>query len=154
MTRATDSGATWSVAGTDSDKVDALIDMQTALDPAYEVSGSVGWVFKKSTLGSIRKLKDAENRYIWQPGLRAGEPDMLLGDPYALDQSFPDATAGNRPILYGDLSQYIIRDVGAMRTRVLPELYAETDEIGMTVWLRSDGEAANEQALLYVEASA
>ena len=135
---ASDSGATWSL-GTPAGNGDSLIEAQVSLDPAYEAAGSVGWMFNKTTLGEIRKLKDTQNRYHWQPGLRAGEPDLLLGDMYVVNQDMPAPAGTNRMILYGDFSSFIIRDAGAMRLRVLNELYAETDEIGMIAWYRSDG---------------
>ena len=149
---ASDSGATWSL-GTPAGNGDSLIEAQVSLDPAYEASGSVGWMFNKTTLGEIRKLKDGENRYHWQPGLRAGEPDLLLGDMYVVNQDMPAPSGTNRAILYGDMSSYIIRDAGAMRLRVLNELYAETDEIGMIAWYRSDGKCKRISAAITADPS-
>ena len=149
---ATDSGATWSLAGTGFDNGDSLIAAQTALDPAYE-TGNVGWVLHKTTLGEIRKLKTTDN-YLWQPGLRFGEPDLLLNDRYVVDNSMPLPELGNRAIVYGDLSRYIIRDVATMRSQFLGELFALTDQVGMTAYMRSDGRVSLPAALLYVEVAA
>lgn len=150
---ASDSGAVWDLTPTNPwDNADALIDCQTSLDPAYD--NSVGWMFNKATLGEIRKLKNSNGDYIWQPGLAQGEPDRLLNDPYVVNQSMPDASGTNRAIIFGDFSRYIIRDVGTMRLRVLGELYAETDELAIISWWRCDGRVALAEAIRYMATSA
>src|SRR5690606_31886754 len=55
---------------------DDLIDLQHALRRPYRERAS--WLMEDSTLKTIRKLKDDQGQYIWQPGLREGEPDTLL----------------------------------------------------------------------------
>ncbi len=148
---ASDSGANWLTNPPQPyTNADALIDLQISLDPAYE-AGNIAFMFNKKTLGEVRKLKDTQGRYIWQPGLRAGEPDLLLGDNYVINQNMPDATGTNRAFVYGDMSKYIIRDAGTMRSQVLTELYSANDQLGMHVWWRSDGRVQLPPAIKFAD---
>ena len=124
-------------AGTSTVTGDELIDLQMSIDPAYQANAS--WQFNFATLGIIRKLKDANGQYLWQPGLRAGEQDLLLGKPYVINQDVAAMTTGNKPVVYGDFSQYIIRDVMDITVLRLAERFAEYAQVGFLAFSRHDG---------------
>ncbi len=124
---------------------DELIDLQDALDPAWE--GNSGWAMRKATRKLIRQLKDTTNQYLWQPGLQAGEPDMLLGAPVAVIQEMPVATTGNVSVVYGDFTQYVIRDAGTSRFFRLDELYRANDQTGFVMFARHDGRGLQSGAI-------
>lgn len=155
VTGATGATAEWDItpAATYSN-ADNLIDFQAELDPAYEAAGNVGWMFSRATLAEIRKIKATDGQYIWQPALRAGEQDMLLGAPYVVNQEVASVGASATAFVYGDMNSYIIRDVAGMRTRILSELYAVNDQFGIVSWMRSDGNVANAAAILTMACSA
>lgn len=96
---------------------------------------------------SIRKMiGSGSGEYIWQPGLKQGEPDLLLGYPVVINPDMDSAitvAAENYMILFGDLSSYKIRDVASVRLRRLEERYADTDQIAFIAFLRSDGNYVN-----------
>lgn len=124
---------------------DELFDLQHSVDPAYR-SGA-GWMMKDGTLGVIRKLKDSQNQYLFQPGLQLGVPDRLLGDSININQSMEgmddsgDTTdAAEIILLYGQLSKYKARRVRQIRLRRLVERYADTDQEGFVAFLRADGD--------------
>lgn len=96
---------------------DALIDCAAALHSAYRARST--WVFNSITGAAIRKLKDTTGQYIWQPGLQAGTPDMLIGRPIAIWENMPAVGANNFPVALGDWQQaYILADrVGIRITR-------------------------------------
>src|SRR5262245_25200420 len=118
---------------------DEVIDLQHSIDPAYRVRAT--WMFHDTILAFIRKLKESTtNAYIWQPGLQLGVPDRLLGDTYTINQSMSAAfTTGQKLILYGDMSKYVIRDVNTIRMVRLDELFAATDQVGFIAFMRTDG---------------
>jgi HK97 family phage major capsid protein len=118
---------------------DEVIDLIHSVDPAYREGAS--FMFHDSVLAVIRKLKESTtNAYIWQPGLQAGIPDMLLGYPYTVNQSMSSTfTTGQKLILFGRMSKYIIRDVASIRLVRLDERYADTDQIAFIAFMRSDG---------------
>jgi hypothetical protein len=60
------------------------------------------WIMNRTTLGSVRKLKDAENRYIWMPGIQNAAPNTIDGDPYVEMPDMPSEGAGLYPVAYGD----------------------------------------------------
>ncbi len=136
----TSAGAGKTTASGTAITADELIDLQDALDPAYESFPSVGWMLKKSTLTAIRKLKDSNNQYIWQPGLRAAEPDELLGAPYTLNQDMPAIAVNNITVLYGAFEKYVIRDVASLRLYRLEERYRDNDQTGFIAFSRHDGD--------------
>jgi len=118
---------------------DELISLQHSVDPAYREGPQVRWMFKDSTLAAIRKLKTSDLQYIWQPGANLGEPSLLFGKPYTVNQDMDAIASTKKPVLFGDFSKYIIRDVASFRLRRLEELYAGTDQVGFVAFSRHDG---------------
>jgi HK97 family phage major capsid protein len=118
---------------------DEVIDLIHSVDPAYRQGAS--FMFHDTILATIRKLKESTtNAYIWQPGLQSGVPDRLLGYRYTINQSMSATfTTGQKLILFGDLSKYLIRDVSSIRLVRLEERYADLDQIAFIAFMRSDG---------------
>lgn len=126
---------------------DELIDMVHAVDPAYRTGDSVGWMFEDATLKAIRKLKDGDSQYLWQPGMRGGEPDLLFGYPYTINQDVASIATGNITVLFGDFSKYVIRDVAQMRLHRLEERYRDNDQTGFVAFSRHDGDLLQSAAI-------
>jgi HK97 family phage major capsid protein len=118
---------------------DEVIDLIHSVDPAYRPNAS--FMFHDTILATIRKLKESTtNAYIWQPGLQSGVPDRLLGYRYTINQSMSATfTTGQKLMLFGDLSKYLIRDVSSIRLVRLEERYADLDQIAFIAFMRSDG---------------
>lgn len=125
------SGQTTTVIGDD------LTDLFYAVTAPYRRNAE--WMMDDAMIKVIRKLKDANDQYLWQPGLTSGEPDMLLGKPVHSDPDMPDPAASAKSILFGDFSAYFIRDVGQLTIRRSDEIYIATDEIGFFGLHRTDG---------------
>lgn len=81
---------------------DALIDLTYELETEY-LSGAT-FVMSRQTAKGIRKLKDADGNYIWADGLN-GNPATLLGYPITFVDEMPAATAGQLPVIFGNLNQ-------------------------------------------------
>lgn len=124
-------------AGAAAITYDELVDLMHSVDPAYQ--NSARWMLNFTTLGLIRKLKDSANMPVWAP-MANGVPDTILGRPYIINQDIPAATTGLKSVLYGDFSNYHIRDAGGVVLLRLEERYAEKLQVGFLGFLRSDGD--------------
>ncbi|RAI43977.1 phage major capsid protein [Rhodoplanes roseus] len=83
-------------------KADGLIDLYYALAPFYRTRGV--WMCNGKTLATLRKLKDGQGNYLWQPGLAGGQPDTILGRPVVEAVDMPDIAANAFPVLFGDFA--------------------------------------------------
>ncbi|TPM36628.1 phage major capsid protein [Mesorhizobium sp. B2-3-5] len=81
---------------------DPLISLLYGLPKAYRQRGA--WLMNGSTLATIRKLKDGQGNYLWQPSYQAGEPETLLSRPIVEAVDMPDIASGAFPIVYGDFA--------------------------------------------------
>lgn len=81
---------------------DGLIDLFYALAPFYRQRGT--FMCNGSTLAAIRKLKDTQNRYLWEPSLVVGQPETILGRPVVEAVDMPDIGANTYPVAFGDFS--------------------------------------------------
>ena len=81
---------------------DAIIDLVYALGAQYRANAS--FVMNSKTAGMIRKLKDADGRFLWSDGLAAGEPARLLGYPVLVAEDMPDAASNSYSLAFGDFA--------------------------------------------------
>lgn len=81
---------------------DAIVDLVYALGAEYRAGATV--VMNSKTTGVVRKLKDADGRYLWSDGLAAGEPARLMGYPVLVAEDMPDIAAGAFPIAFGNFA--------------------------------------------------
>lgn len=137
---------------------DEIIQLYHDVDPMYRDQPMAQWHMHDQVLREIRKLKDGQGNYLWEMGdLRSGEPNMLLGKPYYINNdmtSFPtEAGDGNDVLAFGDFSKFIVRSVSGMNLRVLNELYAANMQIGMFMWHRWDSRMIQPQAIKYLRLS-
>lgn len=125
---------------------DEVIDVYHSLGQPYRPNAS--WLMNDSTLKVVRKFKDTTNQYIWQPGLQAGQPDLLLGRPVYTDPNIAAVAASARVAVFGDIAKaYIIRDVEGPTVKVLNELYAVNGQVGFRSSLRTDGDLRDANAV-------
>ncbi|WP_417853614.1 phage major capsid protein [[Clostridium] scindens] len=113
-------------------KSDDMLDLVYALKRPYRKTAS--FIMNDKTLASLRKLKDNNGAYIWQPSYQAGEPDRVLG--YAVHTS---AYAPEDAIAFGDYKYYNIGDRGTRSFSELRELFAGNGMIGYVAKERVDG---------------
>ena len=116
---------------------DELIDLQHSLKSSYRRKAT--FIMNDATIAAIRKLKDGAGQYIWQPGIKEGAPDMLFNQKVLMSNYMPLVAAGNKVILYGDLSYYWLADRAGRTLQRLNELYALNDQVGYKLTERLDG---------------
>lgn len=116
---------------------DELISLIHSVDPAYRLGSR--FMFNDSTLLAIRKLKDGNGKYLFQDNPQLGQPDLIHGYPYTINQHVASIATGAKAILFGQFSKYKIRDVSTLRMRRLVERFADTDQEGFVAFFRTDG---------------
>lgn len=116
---------------------DELIDLYHSLSVAYR--GKAVWMLNDTTVQFIRKLKDKNGQYLWQPGLVAGAPDTILGRPVVVSRYMPVIGSENKTVAFGDFSYYWIADRQGRSFRRLDELFASTGQVGFRGSQRVDG---------------
>ena len=116
---------------------DDIISLVYTLKRPYRKSAA--FITNDKTLASLRKLKDNNGAYLWQPSLTAGEPDRLFGYAVYTSQFAPEASAGKAAMAFGDFSYYNIGDRGARSMQELKELFAGNGMIGYVMKERVDG---------------
>ena len=97
------------------------------------------FIMNDSVISVIRKLKDENKAYMWQPSYQADEPDRLLGYPIYTSPYAPAISAGAAVIAFGDMSYYNIGDRGTRTIQELRELFAGNDMTGYVMKERIDG---------------
>ena len=127
---------------------DDLIELEHSLDPAYRSDPSVRWMFNDGTLKSLRKLKDGEGEYIWNPmNVQTGAPATISGYGYVINQAVADIGSGNRSVTFGAMNKYIVRMVKEFAIKRLVERYADYGQVGFIGFTRIDGELMDTAAV-------
>lgn len=119
-------------------KVDGLLEAKFAVKDKYQPGCE--WIFHRTAILKLMKLKDSDGQYIWQPSVVQGTPDLLLGRPVNSSEFAPHTfTTGKYVGLYGDLKHYWIVDALGLEIQVLTELYARSNQIDYLSRLETDG---------------
>lgn len=120
---------------------DDLIELEHSVDPAYRNDPSCKWMFNDTTLKVLRKLKDLEGNYIWQPAdVKGGAPATILNYSYAVNQAMASIAASAKPIAFGAMNKYLVRVVNEFAMKRLVERYADYGQVGFIGFARLDGE--------------
>ena len=124
---------------------DEVIDLVYSVRSVYRPNAV--FLMNDSAIRALRKLKDGSGQYLWQPGLREGEPDRLLNHRVYTSAYMPEIAAGNKPILFGDFKSYWIADRDGRSFQRLNELYAKTGQVGFLATERVDGRLVLPEAM-------
>jgi HK97 family phage major capsid protein len=123
---------------------DTLITLAYAPKQGYRANAS--WVMNRKTESVIRKFKDGQNNYIWQPGAAAGQPATLLGYPVAEAEDMPDIASSSYAVAFGDFKRgYLIVD--RVGVRVLRDPYSAKPYVLFYTTKRVGGGVQNFEAL-------
>lgn len=116
---------------------DELINLVYALKAPYRRNAK--FLMNDATISAIRKLKDGNGVYLWQPSLQAGEPDKLVGYDLYTSPYVPTMAAGAYTVAFGDFRNYWIADRAGRTVQRLNELYATNGQVGFVATERVDG---------------
>ncbi|MFI3201891.1 MAG: phage major capsid protein [Eubacteriales bacterium] len=123
---------------------DAVLNVIYALKRVYRKNAS--FLINDQLIASVRKLKDSNGAYMWQPSLLAGEPDKLMGYPIHTSQFAPEDAFS-----FGDYRYYNIGDRGTRSFKQLTELFAGNGMIGYVAKERVDGKLILPEAVQIVK---
>lgn len=131
-------GKPGSAGQTTSVTYDDLIDLIHSVDVAYRNERSK-FMFHDLSLAKARKLKDGQQRPLWEPSTQAGVPDALLGYGYVVNNDMPQMGASVKSVLFGDFEAgFVVRDVQGIQLLRLEERYADFLQVGFLSFARAD----------------
>lgn len=117
---------------------DELITMVYSVNEEYRLNAQ--WLMRDATAAAIRKLKDDDGQYLWQPSQQVGAPDRLLGFEVYTDPNVAATGINSNSVAFGDFSTFYIRDVGTVRIERSDDFAFAND---LTTWrgvLRTDSD--------------
>ncbi|MPL66031.1 hypothetical protein SDC9_11699 [bioreactor metagenome] len=127
-----------------SNPSDKIIDLIHSLKAKYRRNGV--FLTNNLTLAKIRKFKDGQGNYLWQPSFVAGQPDMLAGYPVSEDDYMPDVGANAYPLAFADWKQgYQIVDRRGIKILVDP--YTTEGAVKFRTYKRVGGDVINFEAI-------
>ena len=145
----TNSAAGTTAAATAAITADEIIDLIHSVDPAYRTAPSTAIMMNDSTLAAVRKLKDGNGNYLWQMGnYQAGIPQNILGYNVVVNQAMDSLAAAKKVMLFGDMSKFYVRKVGAPSIYVARERFAP--DYGILGYVRFDGVLTNTAAIKHL----
>lgn len=124
---------------------DDIINLVYALKRPYRKNAR--FIMNDQTVALIRKLKDSNGQYLWQPALAQGEPDRLLGYDVYTSAYAPTFESGKPVMAFGDFAYYNIGDRGARSFQELRELFAGNGMVGFVAKERVDGKLTLPEAV-------
>ena len=145
LLHATNGAATGVTTAGNNVAADEIIDLVHSIKSVYR--NKAVFLMNDSTIKAIRKLKSIEGQYLWQPGLKEGQPDMLLNYRIVTSPYMPEVAAGKKVILFGDFKSYWIADRQGRSFQRLNELFAVTGQVGFRATQRVDGRLVLPEAM-------
>lgn len=124
---------------------DELIDVQEEIPDVFQANSI--WIMNKKTRTAIRKLKDNDGNYILNKDATSRWGYTLFGKDVYTSENMPEMAAGNRAILYGDMSGLAVKISETMNIEVLREKYATQHAIGVVAWMELDSKVENSQKI-------
>jgi HK97 family phage major capsid protein len=130
-----------------------LVELVHSVDIAYRNSPSAAFMMHDQILSAVRKLNlDTNNTTLFQPSLREGTPDRLLGYNFFINNDLPSAQAADAKIIFfGDWSKYIIRQVANNVLVPLRERFMDEMELGFLMYTRFDGKLIQTAAIKHLK---
>jgi HK97 family phage major capsid protein len=139
-------------AGATAITLDEVLDLFYSLKAPYR--NKAVFVMNDSTVKAIRKLKDSQGQYLWQPSIQAGTPDTILNRPLYTSAYVPAIAAAAKTIAFGDFSYYWVADRQGRVFKRLNELYAATGQVGFIATQRVDGKLILPEAVKILQQKA
>lgn len=139
-------------SGATSISFDEIMDLFYSLKSPYRKNAT--FLMNDSTVKAIRKLKDGNGQYIWQPSMTAGTPDTILNRPVLTSAYMPEIAAGSKTVVFGDFKYYWIADRQGRSFKRLNELFAVTGQVGFVATQRVDGKLILPEAVKYLQQKA
>lgn len=132
--------------------LDEVLDLFYSLKAPYR--NKAVFVMNDTTIKAIRKLKDGNGQYLWQPSIQAGTPDTILNRPLHTSAYVPAIAAGAKTMVFGDFGYYWVADRQGRVFKRLNELFAATGQVGFIATQRVDGKLILAEAVKVLQMKA
>lgn len=132
--------------------LDEMLDLFYSLKTSYR--NKAVFVMNDATVKAIRKLKDGQGQYLWQPSIQAGTPDTILNRPLYTSAYVPTIEAAAKTVVFGDFGYYWVADRQGRVFKRLNELYAVTGQVGFVATQRVDGKLILPEAIKVLQQKA
>lgn len=124
---------------------DEIIDVHDAVKDAYQ-NGAI-WIMSAKTRTALRKLKDAEGRYLLNDDISSPFGTTLLGKPVYASDNMPEIGAGNTAIYYGNMKGLATKFNEELNIQVLREKFADEHAVGVIGWFEFDAKVQDNQQI-------
>ena len=132
--------------------IDEIMDLFYSLKSPYRKNAV--FITNDATVKTIRKLKDGNGQYLWQPSVTAGQPDTILNRPLKTSTYVPGIASAAKTIAFGDFGYYWVADRQGRAFQRLNELYAATGQVGFKATQRVDGKLILAEAIKVLQMKA
>ena len=132
--------------------IDEIMDLFYSLKSPYRKNAV--FITNDATVKAIRKLKDGNGQYLWQPSVTAGQPDTILNRPLKTSAYVPGIAAAAKTVAFGDFGYYWVADRQGRAFQRLNELYAATGQVGFKATQRVDGKLILAEAIKVLQMKA
>jgi HK97 family phage major capsid protein len=143
------SGVTGSTAVAGVPNFENLVDLVHSVDSLYAASPDAGFMMRRATLGSVRKIKDTAGNYVFVPAPAAGMANTLYGYPIYENPYVAATGTATKSILFGDFSYFLVRQVGGIELSRSNERFWDSDQVGLKVRTWIDSFIGQSQAIKY-----
>jgi HK97 family phage major capsid protein len=129
---------------------DDLSNLITKVDPAYRNSPNAAFAANQSSWDKLRNTKDKYGRPLWAVSLASGVSDTLLGYKYDYNQDMAAIAAGAKSVVFGDFSQFVVRQVLGIAFVIFHELYMPNYQKAVQAFIRTDAKLLQASAFSYL----
>lgn len=145
--------ASATVGATGSVFSDAIITLFHSVYPEYR--SNAAWLMSDPTASGVRRTKDPQGRYIWEPAITAGNPDLILGKGTFIDPNLQGPSVGTAKIIYfGDFSSLKVRIAGGIRFERSNEYAFLNDQVAFRAVVRTGALALDTNAVKFLQLTA
>ncbi|MBZ2197269.1 phage major capsid protein [Occultella gossypii] len=129
---------------------DLLVDLFHSVIAPYRTSASAAWGVADLTAAVLRKLKTSTGDLVWQDGLTAGNPSVVLGKPVFIAPGFDTFAASKKPIFFGDWQALVVRIAGGLRFERSAEAGFKNDQTAFKAIVRRGAVALDPNAVKFL----
>jgi len=123
-----------------------LVEVEATMPVPYK-NVDTAWVMSPEAVKVIRLLTDDQSRPLWEPSLKAGNPDMLLGYPVWVDGNIDAATSGKRAVVFAHMPSYAVRIAGGLQIDRSDDFAFNTGLATFRYQLRGDGDGIDDNGI-------
>lgn len=131
---------------------DDLIDLEGKVIQRFRGSGV--FIMNPKTKNMLNKMKDLDGNYLLQRDLTKGFGYTILGHQVYESDQMPEATAGNKAIIFGDISGLYVKVAPNPQLQVLREKYADEHALGVVAWIETDSKIVEPQKIAVLQMAA